>query len=168
MQLLPAARGGCRARPRPRRPLCVRDAVGPNLFMQQIHSYLGEMTGWLSARRLAIEIVGTDVFDPSVFAASLEGLISGDYDDVAALDHSSVRSALNDLVGAGIKVAILVSNVTSSGRNHYMGIDNIAAGCTAGALLGPFVGTGRAQVPVNSRSSRARRACATMASASLA
>src|ERR1700750_2786877 len=47
---------------------------GPNLFMQQIESYLGEMSGWLSARRLAVETVATDVFDPPVLAAALEAL----------------------------------------------------------------------------------------------
>src|ERR1700750_608002 len=48
--------------------------TGPNLFMQQIESYLGEMSGWLSARRLAVETVATDVFDPPVLAAALEAL----------------------------------------------------------------------------------------------
>src|SRR5262245_41561211 len=73
---------------------------GPNLFMQQIQSYLGEMSGWLSARRLAVEIVATDVFDPCVLAASLETLAGGDHDGVAvvALDHPGVRAAINDLV----------------------------------------------------------------------
>src|SRR5215475_684908 len=54
---------------------------GPNLFMQQIESYLGEMSGWLSARRLEVETVVTDVFDPSVLASSLESLV-GDFDGV--------------------------------------------------------------------------------------
>jgi LacI family transcriptional regulator len=114
---------------------------GPNLFMQQIQSYLGEMGAWLAARRLAVEIVATDVFDASVLAASLEGLV-GDYDGVAvvALDHPSVRAAIDDLVAGGTKVVTLVSDVPSSRRHHYVGIDNIAAGRTAGALVGRLVG----------------------------
>src|SRR5947209_15622642 len=55
---------------------------GPNPFMQQIEAYLGEMSAWLSARRLSVEMINTDVFDPFVLAASLETL-SGDYDGVA-------------------------------------------------------------------------------------
>ncbi|WP_035683553.1 LacI family DNA-binding transcriptional regulator [Bradyrhizobium sp. Cp5.3] len=111
--------------------------TGPNLFMQQIQAYLDEMSAWLSARRLSVEVVATDVFDPSVLAASLEAL-SGDYDGVAvvALDHPSVRAAIDDLVEAGTKVVTLVSDVPSSRRHHYVGIDNIAAGRTAGALVG--------------------------------
>jgi len=114
---------------------------GPNPFMQQIEAYLGEMSAWLSARRLKVEMIATDVFDPSVLAASLEAL-SGDYDGVAvvALDHPTVRAAINDLVDAGTKVVTLVSDVPSSRRHHYVGIDNIAAGRTAGALVGKLVG----------------------------
>ena len=114
---------------------------GPNPFMQQIHSYLGQMSGWLSARRLAVEMVATDVFDPSVLAASLETLAGGDCDGVAvvALDHPRVRAAIDDLVDAGVKVVTLVSDVPSSRRHHYVGIDNIAAGRTAGALVGRLV-----------------------------
>jgi LacI family transcriptional regulator len=131
---------------------------GPNLFMQQIQSYLGEMSGWLSARRLAVEMVATDVFDPSVLAASLETLAGGDYDGIAvvALDHPNVRAAINDLVEAGAKVVTLVSDVPSSRRHHYVGIDNIAAGRTAGALVGRLVGprSGKVAIVAGSQSLR--------------
>ena len=114
---------------------------GPNLFMQEIEAYLGEMSGWLSARRLAVEVVATDVFDAATLAAKLESLV-GNFDGMAvvALDHPSVRAAINDLVDGGTKVVTLVSDVPSSRRHHYVGIDNIAAGRTAGALVGRLVG----------------------------
>jgi LacI family transcriptional regulator len=122
---------------------------GANLFMQQIQSYLGEMSAWLSARRLAVEMVATDVFDPAILASTLESL-SSDFEGVAvvALDHPSVRAAINDLVDAGTKVVTLVSDVPSSRRHHYVGIDNIAAGRTAGALVGRLVGLRRGQVAI--------------------
>ena len=122
---------------------------GPNLFMQQIQSYLDEMSAWLSARRLAVDIVATDVFDGSVLASTLEGFAS-DYDGVAvvALDHPSVRAAINDLVDAGVNVVTLVSDVPSSRRHHYVGIDNIAAGRTAGALVGRLVGPRKGKVAI--------------------
>ncbi|MDX3965638.1 MAG: LacI family DNA-binding transcriptional regulator [Bradyrhizobium sp.] len=122
---------------------------GPNPFMQQIEAYLGEMSAWLAARRLSVETVATDVFDPSALAASLEAL-SGDCDGVAvvALDHPGVRAAINDLVDAGTKVVTLVSDVPSSRRHHYVGIDNIAAGRTAGALVGRLVGQRSGKVAI--------------------
>jgi len=114
---------------------------GPNMFMQEIEAYLGEMSGWLSARRLAVELVKTDVFDAAALARTLESLV-GDFDGVAvvALDHPSVRAAINDLVDGGTKVVTLVSDVPSSRRHHYVGIDNTAAGRTGGALVGRLVG----------------------------
>ncbi|MCP3412197.1 LacI family DNA-binding transcriptional regulator [Bradyrhizobium sp. CCGB01] len=136
------------ARSRARRFAFVMPA-GPNPFMQQIEAYLGEMSAWLSARRLGVEVVATDVFDPSALAASLEAL-SGDYDGVAvvALDHPGVRAAINDLVDAGTSVVTLVSDVPSSRRHHYVGIDNIAAGRTAGALVGRLVGQRSGKVAI--------------------
>src|SRR5438552_9744689 len=114
---------------------------GPNLFMQQILSHLSEMSTWLSARRLAVQTVTTDVFEPTALATTLESLGEG-FDGVAvvALDHPRVRAAINDLVDGGAKVVTLVSDVPSSRRHHYVGIDNIAAGRTAGALIGRLVG----------------------------
>jgi LacI family transcriptional regulator len=114
---------------------------GANPFMQQIQSQLREMAAWFSARRLAVETVFTDVFDPAVLSSRLESL-AGEVDGVAvvALDHPSVRAAIDDLVDAGTNVVTLVSDVPSSRRHHYIGIDNIAAGRTAGALVGRFVG----------------------------
>jgi LacI family transcriptional regulator len=135
------------ARGRPRRFVFVMPS-GPNLFMQEIEAYLGEMSGWLAARRLAVQLVTTDVFDAAMLAATLEAI--GDFDGVAvvALDHPSVRAAINDLVDGGAKVVTLVSDVPSSRRQHYVGIDNIAAGRTAGALIGRLVGPKAGKIAV--------------------
>jgi LacI family transcriptional regulator len=136
------------ARARSRRFVFVMPC-GANLFMQQIQAHLGEMAGWLSARRIAVKTLETDVFDPAILSARLEAL-AGQVDGVAvvALDHPSVRAAINDLVEAGAKVVTLVSDVPSSRRHHYVGIDNIAAGRTAGALVGRFVGGRQGHVAI--------------------
>ncbi len=122
---------------------------GPNLFMEQIQSYLAEMSAWLSARRLAVEIIATDVFDPAVLASALEAL-ADEFDGVAvvALDHPVVRATINDLVDGGMKVVTLVSDVPASRRHHYVGIDNIAAGRAAGALVGRLVGPRSGKVAI--------------------
>jgi LacI family transcriptional regulator len=122
---------------------------GPNLFMQQIQSHLDEMSTWLSARRLAVEIIATDVFDAVVLASTLEALAE-DFDGVAvvALDHPAVRAAIDDLVDGGMRVVTLVSDVPSSRRHHYVGVDNIAAGRTAGALVGRLVGGRQGKVAI--------------------
>jgi LacI family transcriptional regulator len=114
---------------------------GSNIFMQQILSQVGDMDGWLSARRITVETIRTDVFNPETLADTLESLV-GRFDGLAvvALDHPSVRTAIDELVDAGTHVVTLVSDVPSSRRHHYVGIENIAAGRTAGTLIGRLIG----------------------------
>ncbi|BAM91221.1 putative transcriptional regulatory protein, LacI family [Bradyrhizobium oligotrophicum S58] len=144
------------ARARSRRFAFVMPSGG-NPFMQQIQAHLGELANWMAARRLSVDVLATDVFDAAVLAERLEDLV-GRVDGVAvvALDHPSVRAAINDLVESGTKVVTLVSDVPSSRRHHYVGIDNIAAGRTAGALVGRFAGgrTGRVAIMAGSQSLR--------------
>ncbi|NPU10840.1 LacI family DNA-binding transcriptional regulator [Bradyrhizobium sp. 83012] len=130
---------------------------GANLFMQQIEAHLGELANWMAARRLTVDVVTTDVFDSAVLAGKLEDLV-GRVDGVAvvALDHPNVRAAINDLVESGAKVVTLVSDVPSSRRHHYVGVDNIAAGRTAAGLVGRFIGgrSGRVAIVAGSQGLR--------------
>ncbi|MDF2996577.1 MAG: transcriptional regulator, LacI family [Xanthobacteraceae bacterium] len=118
--------------------------VGANVFMRQLAEQVANTADWVAAQNAYIDTLRVDVFAPETLAAALDGLI-GRYDGVAvvALDHPKVRAAIDDLVEAGIAVVTLVSDVPSSQRFHYVGIDNIAAGRTAATLLGRFAG-GRA------------------------
>ncbi|WP_170017506.1 LacI family DNA-binding transcriptional regulator [Starkeya sp. ORNL1] len=115
--------------------------VGSNVFMRQLAEQVASTADWVAAQNAYIDTLRVDVFAPETLAAALEGLI-GHYDGVAvvALDHPQVRAAIDDLVDAGIAVVTLVSDVPSSQRFHYVGIDNIAAGRTAATLLGRFAG----------------------------
>ncbi len=144
------------ARRKPRRFVFVMP-VGLNLFMQQILDYLGEMSDWMAARRIAIEIVATDVFDPKALANTLETL-SPDIDGVGvvAVDHPRVRVAIDDLVGSGKAVVTVVSDVPASQRQFYVGIDNIAAARTAGALVGRLVGRRAGRIAVVAGSANLR------------
>ncbi len=84
-----------------------------------------------------------DVFSPETLArhlATLRGQFTAVL--VMGLDHPLVRAAIDDLVMEGTTVITLVSDVPSSQRAHYVGIDNVAAGRTAGCLLGRFAGAG--------------------------
>ena len=48
----------------------------------------------------------------------------------------------------GTYVVTLVSDVPGSRRHHYIGIDNVAAGRTAGSLMGRFVRTRAGKIGV--------------------
>jgi LacI family transcriptional regulator len=110
---------------------------GSNIFMSMIRDTVGEMGSWLSTRRASVEMILTDVFNPDTLANTLESL-AGRFNGVAvvALDHQTVRAAIDDLVASGACVVTLVSDVPGSKRRHYVGIDNVAAGRTAGTLIG--------------------------------
>lgn len=123
--------------------------LGSNLFMQQILSHFSDMKGWLSARQIILEVIATDVFNPEVLARTLD-LLHGRFDGLAvvALDHPSVRAAIDDLIDSGTQVVTLVSDVPSSRRQHYVGIENIAAGRTAGTLMGRLIGPRHGKVAI--------------------
>ncbi|WP_376963883.1 LacI family DNA-binding transcriptional regulator [Azospirillum sp. A26] len=117
---------------------------GGNRFMMDIADTIRAQAGWFRARRIGVEIVEADVFDADTLAAQLAAL-PGRFDGVAlvALDHPRIRAAIDDLVEGGMAVVTLVSDAPSSRRQHYVGIDNIAAGRTAGSLVGRFLGPPR-------------------------
>lgn len=94
---------------------------------------------WLAEQRAEIVVRRVDVFDPAVLSKALAELEPG-IDGVAlvALDHPAVRAAIDGLVERGIAVVTLVSDVPSARREHFVGIDNSAAGRTAASLIGRF------------------------------
>ncbi|MEU3790065.1 LacI family DNA-binding transcriptional regulator [Streptomyces fructofermentans] len=57
-----------------------------------------------------------------------------------APDVPEVTAAVGRLVAAGVPVVTLVTDLPSSGRLAYVGIDNRAAGATAAYLLGQWLG----------------------------
>jgi LacI family transcriptional regulator len=55
---------------------------------------------------------------------------------IVALDDPLTRQAVRDLVEAGIKVVIIGSDLKSTPRSAYVGVDNRVAGRTAAHVLG--------------------------------
>jgi len=60
-----------------------------------------------------------------------------------ALEHPAVREAVAELADLGIPAITLVSDLSASRRAAYVGLDNRAAGRTAGYLIARFVGPAR-------------------------
>jgi LacI family transcriptional regulator len=117
--------------------------VGNNAFMAALENEVRSAAERFADERVQIGITHVDVFDGDALADALEKL-KGDVDGVAvvALDHPTVREAIDDLTTAGTTVVTLVSDVPRAHRAHYVGMDNSAAGRTAASLLGRFL-TGR-------------------------
>jgi LacI family transcriptional regulator len=112
---------------------------GTNSFVTLLNQQIQAMAPWLAEQRAAAVVQTVDVFSPLALARHLGGL-QGQFDAVVvmALDHPQVRAAIDDLVAHGTVVVTLVSDVPNSRREHFVGIDNVAAGRTAATLLGRF------------------------------
>ena len=114
---------------------------GHNPFFAAQERAIGQLAEQLPFKNSSFDIRHVDVFDGEAIAAALKDIRQSDCDGVAvaALDHPSVREAINTLKAGGIAVVTLVSDVPSSRRDRFIGIDNTAAGRTAGSLLGRFL-----------------------------
>jgi len=96
--------------------------------------------------------------DPHALAAMLAELPGRGYDGVALMAPETpvLRDAVRGLRGKGLPVVALVSDLPNAGCDHFVGIDNCAAGRTAGVLMGRFLGGGPGQVLVLGQSLLAR------------
>jgi LacI family transcriptional regulator len=115
--------------------------VGNNSFMIEFGEEVRAAARRMVHERVIIDLELTDVFDAPTLAATLDR-IGEVYDGVAvvALDHPRVKEAINGLVERGVTVVTIVSDVPSSKRCHYAGIDNSSAGRTAATLMGRYLG----------------------------
>ena len=118
---------------------------GNNPFMQALSAQIERVAGHLLPQRVVVELVEVDAFDPAATAAALARLGADGCHGVAvvAVDDEKVAAAIDALHRAAMPVVTLVSDAPNSRRSHYVGVDNLAAGRTAGSLLGRFV-AGRA------------------------
>ncbi len=114
--------------------------TGTNAFMRALEERVRATADHVADEHVRIGLTHVDVFDGDVLAAALDSL-NGEVDGAAvvALDHPSVREAIDDLTNSGVTVVTLVSDAPRSRRAHYVGVDNSAAGRTAATLLGRFL-----------------------------
>ncbi|NQW09646.1 MAG: LacI family DNA-binding transcriptional regulator [Alphaproteobacteria bacterium] len=77
-------------------------------------------------------------FNPEALATKIRQVYQAGSDGIAVqtLEHPVVHAAVNEATSSGVEVIALLSDLTSSLRRCYVGIDNRAAGRTAGYLIG--------------------------------
>ncbi|MDO6728417.1 substrate-binding domain-containing protein [Marinovum sp. 2_MG-2023] len=112
-----------------------------NEFVQALHNQIADQADKLANERTRLSTISAKPFDPLDIVAILDGLDPGTIDGVALFspETPSVRDAVNRARDKGIAVVALVSDLPSSRRDHFVGIDNISAGRTAAQLLGRFL-----------------------------
>lgn len=154
----------------------VRDASAANLARQRVYRFAvllpegsGQFTETLKealvdvgksqlAERVSLKIASVLPDDPHAIARALLRLRASRIDGVAimAQETPQVRDAIARLKADGIAVVALISDLPSSQRDYFVGINNEAAGRTAALLMGRFVRqtAGKIVVVANSLISR--------------
>jgi LacI family transcriptional regulator len=131
---------------------------GKGQFVETIRFMLASLQNAAGLDRISVETILTPTDDPNATARILLGLPDARFDGVAIMcpETPQVRDAVTRLKQAGLSVVALVSDLPSSERDHFVGVDNIAAGRTAGALMGRFLGQSSGKVLVVSGSLSSR------------
>lgn len=111
-----------------------------NTFMLNLRDELAAAIERATAERMQINLVLVPAFDEAALAAALDASVARKPDGVAfvAIDTDMVRQSCDWLRESGIAVVTLVSDLDHGAREHYVGVDNAAAGRTAARLLGLF------------------------------
>ncbi|WP_420412102.1 LacI family DNA-binding transcriptional regulator [Roseibium sp.] len=114
---------------------------GPNAFMEDLTREAKAHAVSMSGARMQVHVEPIDAFDGHRVTGTLAVLDKSVCDGVAVVAPAfpEVRAAIDRLQDRGVPVVTLVSDHPASERQHFVGIDNMAAGRTAGRLLGRFL-----------------------------
>lgn len=134
---------------------------GANAFFARMRDILAARQPGLSRARTRIEVAQVPAFEPEALAAHLERVAQSRPDGVAVvgIDSAAIAAPLAALRGSGVPVVSLVSDLPETGRNAYIGIDNLMAGRMAARLLGLSHGgrAGKALVVLGALNARDHR-----------
>jgi LacI family transcriptional regulator len=123
-------------------------------FVDTLVQALREAAQTAAMTRTELQLLRYPAEDPHSLAAALGQLSAADVAGVALMAPETpvLRDSVKSLKEKGIPVVTLVSDLPSTERDHFVGINSRAAGRTAGVLMGRFLGPGRAQVMVLAQS----------------
>ena len=133
---------------------------GDTAFLASLRAAVAAAGAAVAADRIATETVALPARDPRRAATALGALIAEPPDGVAILapETPQVRDAVDRLAAMGVPVVAIVSDLPSTRRLRFVGIDNRAAGRTAATLIGRFAAGRAGAVAVVASSTRSRDA----------
>ncbi len=131
---------------------------GDGQFVGTLKAALQEAIAAQLADRVFVRLVPVQVQDPHSVVRALNSLSADHIDGVAIMapETPQVRDAVAHLKLAGLSVVALVADLPTSGRDHFVGINNLSAGRTAGVLMGRFAGAGSGKILIVTNSMLAR------------
>lgn len=127
-------------------------------FIELVHDAIEEAKANLIHTRTNVAILHVPTNDPHAIVQAMDRLMESDVDGVAimALETPQVRDAIHRIKSAGVPVVAFISNQPNADCDHFVGINNIAAGRTAATLIGRFVGDKSGQVLVVTDTTQSR------------
>jgi len=130
---------------------------GPSQYIEQVKAALFEAAESHFLERMSLRVVSVPPEDPAATIRPLLDMDPEECDGIAIMapETPQLRDAIGRLKGKGIAVVALVSNLPNSRCDYFVGIDNYAAGRTAGLLMGRMIKrSGQVLVATNSMRSR--------------
>jgi LacI family transcriptional regulator len=127
-------------------------------FLLAIREAITEAAAAFGVERVSVGVMAPPSDDPHALAQTIATLSTRNVDGVAifARESSIVRDAVLHLRERGVAVVTLISDLPTSGRLYFVGVNNVAAGRTAALLLGRFLPTAQASVLVVTASMQSR------------
>ncbi|MFF2323550.1 LacI family DNA-binding transcriptional regulator [Agrobacterium sp. NPDC058088] len=112
-----------------------------NSFMATLRAEVRAAASRSHLERTAIRVIEVPPFNAAALTEALEVARREKPSGVAfvATDSEDVAQAADRLAEDGIATVTLVSDLSRSRRDHYAGVDNVAAGRTAASLMGRFL-----------------------------
>lgn len=120
------------------------------LFQQSLRSAIEEASVRGFADRTQIQLVSVPPNEPHALVLKLKKLLKKKIDGVAIMAPATpqLRDAISELKNNGVAVVALVSDQPDSECDHFVGINNVAAGRTAAVLMGRFLPAAQGEVLV--------------------
>lgn len=129
-----------------------------NEFVTSLEHQIMGISKVLALERTKISYEKIPAFNPQALASILSRMDPENVDGVAIFgpETAAVKEAIDQIKKRGMSVIALVSDLPSSERDYFVGIDNLAAGRTAAQLMGHFLPNGQGKVLVITGSMLAR------------
>lgn len=115
---------------------------GPNTFMSMLNESIQAARSGLDRFGVQVNTHHIEGFNVPMLAEAIRTVReSSDGIVVKAIENPVIREVVNQTVDSGVPVVTLVSDLSNTRRIEYVGLDNVAAGRTAGYLMGRFAST---------------------------
>jgi LacI family transcriptional regulator len=120
--------------------------LGQNAFMRDITNSITEFAA-RSPLVSTCNIIPLGGIDPEDFCRGLEAVsLRTEGIGLIAIDHPKIRHAIGQVVDSGVRVVTIASDVLSTTRSAYVGVDNRIAGRTAAQLMSIATGSNSGSV----------------------